>query len=139
VGSAAVNALAERLDIERTAMGKMLGFLERDGLTSSDGVGVDGGPGSAIGLKAIVFFRLRQKRNGHAFNSTDGRTWPWMPRKIKWVGPKNAAPGSDRTRAAANRRGTSASPRQLVPFASRSGFIRGIPTSKLLQLSGVSI
>jgi DNA-binding MarR family transcriptional regulator len=32
VGSAAINALAERLDIERTAMGKMLGFLERDGL-----------------------------------------------------------------------------------------------------------
>jgi DNA-binding MarR family transcriptional regulator len=32
VGSAAVAALAERLDIERTAMGKMLGFLERDGL-----------------------------------------------------------------------------------------------------------
>jgi len=32
VGSAAVNALAERLDIERTAMGKMLSFLERDGL-----------------------------------------------------------------------------------------------------------
>lgn len=32
VGSAGVNALAERLDIERTAMGKMLGFLERDGL-----------------------------------------------------------------------------------------------------------
>ena len=34
LGSAAVNALAERLDIERTAMGKMLGFLERDGLIS---------------------------------------------------------------------------------------------------------
>jgi len=32
VGSTAVNALAERLDIERTAMGKMAGFLERDGL-----------------------------------------------------------------------------------------------------------
>ena len=31
VGSAPVNALAERLDIERTAMGKMVGFLERDG------------------------------------------------------------------------------------------------------------
>ena len=30
--SASVNALAERLDIERTAMGKMIGFLERDGL-----------------------------------------------------------------------------------------------------------
>jgi DNA-binding MarR family transcriptional regulator len=34
VGNAGVNALAERLDIERTAMGKMLGFLERDGLVS---------------------------------------------------------------------------------------------------------
>jgi DNA-binding MarR family transcriptional regulator len=32
VGNAAVNALAERLDIERTAMGKMVGILERDGL-----------------------------------------------------------------------------------------------------------
>ena len=31
-GSAAVHALAERLDIERTAMGKMAGFLERGGL-----------------------------------------------------------------------------------------------------------
>ena len=30
VGSAAINALAERLDVERTAMGKMVGFLERD-------------------------------------------------------------------------------------------------------------
>ena len=34
LGSVAVNALAERLDIERTAMGKMAGFLERDGLIS---------------------------------------------------------------------------------------------------------
>jgi len=34
VGSAAVNALAERLDIERTAMGKMVGFLERDGFVA---------------------------------------------------------------------------------------------------------
>jgi DNA-binding MarR family transcriptional regulator len=32
VGRTPVNALAERLDIERTAMGKMVGFLERDGL-----------------------------------------------------------------------------------------------------------
>jgi DNA-binding MarR family transcriptional regulator len=31
VGSTAVNILAERLDIERTAMGKMVGFLEKDG------------------------------------------------------------------------------------------------------------
>ncbi|MGT2477202.1 MarR family winged helix-turn-helix transcriptional regulator [Paraburkholderia terrae] len=34
VGSAPVNALAERLDIERTAMGKMVGFLERDGFVT---------------------------------------------------------------------------------------------------------
>jgi DNA-binding MarR family transcriptional regulator len=32
LGSAGVNMLAEQLDIERTAMGKMVGFLERDGL-----------------------------------------------------------------------------------------------------------
>lgn len=32
--SAAVNTLAERLDIERTAMGKMVGFLESDGLVT---------------------------------------------------------------------------------------------------------
>jgi DNA-binding MarR family transcriptional regulator len=32
VGKAAINVLAERLDVERTAMGKMAGFLERDGL-----------------------------------------------------------------------------------------------------------
>ena len=34
VGTAPVNALAERLDIERTAMGKMVGFLERDGFVT---------------------------------------------------------------------------------------------------------
>jgi DNA-binding MarR family transcriptional regulator len=34
VGSAPVNALADRMDIERTAMGKMVGFLERDGLVT---------------------------------------------------------------------------------------------------------
>jgi len=34
MGSSAINLLAERLDIERTAMGKMIGFLEKDGLVS---------------------------------------------------------------------------------------------------------
>src|ERR1700758_1927482 len=29
-----VNGLAERLDVERTAMGKMVGFLERDGFVA---------------------------------------------------------------------------------------------------------
>jgi DNA-binding MarR family transcriptional regulator len=32
--TAAVNVLAERLDIERTAMGKLAGFLARDGLVT---------------------------------------------------------------------------------------------------------
>jgi len=41
-GSAAVNALAERLDIERTAMGKMVGFLERDGLVRIHASPTDG-------------------------------------------------------------------------------------------------
>ena len=41
-GNVAVNALAERLDIERTAMGKMLGFLERDGLVMIRPSPVDG-------------------------------------------------------------------------------------------------
>ena len=34
LGGAAVSALAERLDIERTAMGKMVEFLQRDGLVT---------------------------------------------------------------------------------------------------------
>lgn len=34
MGSAPVNALAKWLDIERTAMGKMVGFLERDGFVA---------------------------------------------------------------------------------------------------------
>ena len=34
LGSAAVSALAERLDIERTAMGKMVDFLQRAGLVT---------------------------------------------------------------------------------------------------------
>jgi DNA-binding MarR family transcriptional regulator len=34
LGSVAVHTLAERLDIERTAMGKMAGFLERDRLVA---------------------------------------------------------------------------------------------------------
>lgn len=40
--SAAVNGLAERLDTERTAMGKMVGLLERDGLVSIQPSPADG-------------------------------------------------------------------------------------------------
>src|ERR1700758_5543789 len=38
----AVNALAEQLDIERTAMGKMVGFLERDGFVQIRSSPTDG-------------------------------------------------------------------------------------------------
>ncbi|MFT4114660.1 MarR family winged helix-turn-helix transcriptional regulator [Silvibacterium sp.] len=42
VGSAAIHALAERLDVERTAMGKMVGFLERDGFVTAKPSPTDG-------------------------------------------------------------------------------------------------
>jgi DNA-binding MarR family transcriptional regulator len=42
LGSAAVNALAERLDIERTAMGKMVEFLQRDGMVTIKASPTDG-------------------------------------------------------------------------------------------------
>jgi DNA-binding MarR family transcriptional regulator len=40
--SVSVNGLAERLDIERTAMGKMVGFLERDGFVRIQSSPTDG-------------------------------------------------------------------------------------------------
>jgi DNA-binding MarR family transcriptional regulator len=42
VSGASVNELAERLDLERTAMGKTLGPLERDGLIRIEPSPVDG-------------------------------------------------------------------------------------------------
>ena len=42
LGSAAVGALAEQLDIERTAMGKMVEFLQRDGLVTIEPSPTDG-------------------------------------------------------------------------------------------------
>jgi DNA-binding MarR family transcriptional regulator len=42
LGNATVGALAERLDIERTAMGKMAEFLERDGLVTIKASPIDG-------------------------------------------------------------------------------------------------
>lgn len=41
-GSATVNTLAERVDVERTAMGKMVGFLERDGFIAINPSPTDG-------------------------------------------------------------------------------------------------
>src|SRR5437899_5409638 len=42
VGSASINSLAELLDTERTAMGKMIAVLERDGLVQSGPAPTDG-------------------------------------------------------------------------------------------------
>ena len=41
-GNAGINALAARLDIERTAMGKMIGFLEKDGFVTTKQSSTDG-------------------------------------------------------------------------------------------------
>src|SRR5246500_1596246 len=70
VGSAAVNALAKRLDIERTAMGKMVGFLERDGLVTIKPSPSDGrsrlieltGKGSRLHEKAAPLWREAQRQ-----------------------------------------------------------------------------
>jgi DNA-binding MarR family transcriptional regulator len=55
LGSAAVSELAERLDLERTAMGKMVGFLERDGF-----VGIQ--PSPADGRSRIVELTAEGRR-----------------------------------------------------------------------------
>jgi DNA-binding MarR family transcriptional regulator len=70
VGNAAVNALAERLDIERTAMGKMVGFLERDGLVRIQPSPTDGRSrlivlteeGSRLHEKAAPLWREAQRQ-----------------------------------------------------------------------------
>ena len=66
----AVNALAERLDIERTAMGKMVGFLERDGFVVIEVSPTDGRSrlirlteaGQRLHKKAAPLWRTAQKR-----------------------------------------------------------------------------
>ncbi|HYZ22150.1 MAG TPA: MarR family winged helix-turn-helix transcriptional regulator [Rhodopila sp.] len=70
VGSAPVNALAERLDIERTAMGKMVGFLERDGFVKIKPSPTDGRShlieltkeGRRLHQKAALLWREAQRQ-----------------------------------------------------------------------------
>jgi len=73
-----VNSLAERLDIERTAMGKMIGFLERDGFVQVRPSPTDGrtrlveltAEGMSLFEKAVPLWRQAQQRftelNGEA-------------------------------------------------------------------------
>ena len=70
LGSVAVNSLAERLDIERTAMGKMAGFLERGGLVTIKPSPADGrsrlieltGEGKRLHEKAVPLWREAQRQ-----------------------------------------------------------------------------
>jgi DNA-binding MarR family transcriptional regulator len=70
VPGASVNELAERLDLERTAMGKTLGPLERDGLIRIESSPVDGrsrvvkltSKGSHVFQDAVRFWRQAQQQ-----------------------------------------------------------------------------
>lgn len=76
--TASVNALAERLDIERTAMGKMIGFLERDGFVRVRPSPEDGririaeltADGMALFERAAPLWREAQ----HQFSAMNGAT-----------------------------------------------------------------
>jgi DNA-binding MarR family transcriptional regulator len=76
LGSAAVSALAERLDIERTAMGKMVEFLQRDGLVTTKPSPADGRSrlveltekGSRLHKKAAPLWEEAQRQ----FNQLNG-------------------------------------------------------------------
>lgn len=76
LGSAAVGAVAERLDIERTAMGKMVEFLQRDGLVTIKPSPTDGRSrlieltekGSRLHKKAAPLWEEAQRK----FNQLNG-------------------------------------------------------------------
>jgi DNA-binding MarR family transcriptional regulator len=76
--SAAVNELAERLDIERTAMGKMIGLLERDGFVRIERSPTDGRSriveptpeGNELYERAAPLWREAQRQFNH-MNGTE--------------------------------------------------------------------
>jgi DNA-binding MarR family transcriptional regulator len=81
VGSAPVNALAERLDIERTAMGKMVGFLERDGFVTIK-------PSPTDGRRRLV----ELTKEGRRLHDKAVPLWREAERKFEELnGAKNAA------------------------------------------------
>jgi DNA-binding MarR family transcriptional regulator len=81
VGSAPVNALAERLDIERTAMGKMVGFLERDGFVTIK-------PSPTDGRSRLV----ELTNEGRRLHDKAAPLWSEAQRKFEELnGVKNAA------------------------------------------------
>jgi hypothetical protein len=60
-----------------------------------------------------------------------------MLRKIRQFGPKNAAPGPDRMRAAVNRDAILPAARKIAIIRPSSAFIRGIPSKIQKAPSGV--
>jgi DNA-binding MarR family transcriptional regulator len=70
VSGASVNELAERLDLERTAMGKTLGPLEQDGLIRREPSPLDGrsrvvkltSKGNRVFLDAVPLWRQAQQQ-----------------------------------------------------------------------------
>ncbi|TWB47365.1 MarR family transcriptional regulator [Rhizobium sp. ERR 922] len=62
--SATVNMLAERLDVERTAMGKMVGTLERDGFVTMN-------PSPSDGRYRVI----ELTREGHALHDKASPLW----------------------------------------------------------------
>jgi DNA-binding MarR family transcriptional regulator len=81
VGSAPVNALAERLDIERTAMGKMVGFLEGDGFVAIK-------PSTTDGRSRLV----ELTKEGRRLHDKAAPLWHEAQRKFEGLnGAKNAA------------------------------------------------
>ena len=101
LGGLAVNELAERLDIERTAMGKMVGLLERDGFVGIRPSPTDGRSriveltpeGRALHERAAPLWREAQRqfsrlngtenvgalRRSLADMKVDGGAKPWAP------------------------------------------------------------
>ena len=80
-GSAPVNAFAERLDIERTAMGKMAGFLERDGFVTIK-------PSPTDGRSRLV----ELTKEGRRLHDKAAPLWREAQRKFEELnGAKNAA------------------------------------------------
>jgi DNA-binding MarR family transcriptional regulator len=97
----AVNALAERLDIERTAMGKMVGVLERDGLVGIAPSPTDGrsriieltAEGADLFEQAAPLWRDAQRR----FNAMNGAEEVGVLRRslAKMKADEGAAPATD--------------------------------------------
>jgi DNA-binding MarR family transcriptional regulator len=103
VGSVAVSVLAERLDIERTAMGKIVGLLERDALVRIQPSPEDGrsrlieltGAGRRLHHKAYPRWREAQRQFAQLNGAQSVRALRGMLGKVV-VGDVGAGEGDGR-------------------------------------------